>query len=250
MKRTPAKSTAVTGDLETMVISLEGHLFDSGLINQILDLLEHNGCSFEFKECSFYSTAGDTSNASGGSTPSRAKSSAMLLISGSKDTDLGMIESKIGKLVDIIEAAEATFHRIDARKTSNGSSTAFRPKTTGQARVTSNDTKSVLLLGSGRVSKSVVDLLERTNNNRSIVVAGDNEEEAKAVASIATRGSHAHLDVQDRQRLTELIQQADVVISLLPAPMHPQVAELCIEHQTDLVTASYESEAMRALGER
>jgi saccharopine dehydrogenase-like NADP-dependent oxidoreductase len=32
--------------------------------------------------------------------------------------------------------------------------------------------------------------------------------------------------------------------------MHPQIANVCIDHQTDMVTASYESDAMRQLDER
>ena len=270
MKRTPGSGITTTagGEKEkqrqTMVITLDGHLFDSGLINQVLDLLEHNECSFEFKKCYIPSAGSNdalTAAAGDGSkpiTPSlHGKSSAMLLITCGEDTDLTLIESKITKLVDVIEAADAKFQRIDARRKSTSSirdstGPAFRPRTTGNAaHVISNEPKSVLLLGSGRVSRSVVDLLERSkNNDRCIVVASDNEDEAKDVASIASHGSHTHLDVQDKTRLVELIQKADVVISLLPAPMHPQIAELCIEHQKDLVTASYESDAMRDLGDR
>jgi hypothetical protein len=36
---------------KSMVIMLKGHLFDSGLINQVLDVLEANHCLFEFQEC-------------------------------------------------------------------------------------------------------------------------------------------------------------------------------------------------------
>ena len=35
--------------------------------------------------------------------------------------------------------------------------------------------------------------------------------------------------------------------SLLPWPMHPKVAKDCIAHKTDMVTASYCTDAMRAL---
>jgi alpha-aminoadipic semialdehyde synthase len=39
-------------------------------------------------------------------------------------------------------------------------------------------------------------------------------------------------------------------VSLLPAPLHPAVAELCIEHKKHMVTASYISPAMRSLHSR
>lgn len=38
-------------------------------------------------------------------------------------------------------------------------------------------------------------------------------------------------------------------LSLLPAPMHPQVAQHCISHGKHLVTASYVSPEMKALDE-
>jgi saccharopine dehydrogenase-like NADP-dependent oxidoreductase len=47
-----------------------------------------------------------------------------------------------------------------------------------------------------------------------------------------------------------MIGESDIVVSLLPASMHPDVADACIDAATDLVTASYESEAMRNLNER
>jgi len=50
------------------------------------------------------------------------------------------------------------------------------------------------------------------------------------------------------QRFDELVADADVVVSLLPPPFHPQVASRCIAMGTHLVTASYVSPEMAALG--
>ncbi|KAJ3784776.1 Saccharopine dehydrogenase-domain-containing protein [Lentinula aff. detonsa] len=47
--------------------------------------------------------------------------------------------------------------------------------------------------------------------------------------------------------LEELVRDVDVVISLLPSPLHPPLASLCITHHTHLVTASYISPEMRLL---
>jgi len=58
------------------------------------------------------------------------------------------------------------------------------------------------------------------------------------------------IDMNDKNAVYQLVSEADLVISLLPAPFHPTVAELCIEHKTDLVTASYISPAMRALHDK
>jgi alpha-aminoadipic semialdehyde synthase len=141
-------------------------------------------------------------------------------------------------LVDAILPADATLHRL------NGDG-----RSTSPAYVQDSKDRSVLLLGSGRVSRSVVDYLGRSKH-RSIVVASNNKDEAKEVASLSQRGRHAHIDLaNDLPRLQKLVEESDAVISLLPAPMHPKIAELCIKAKTDLVTASYESKEMRQLGD-
>jgi len=40
-------------EMQSMSISLRGHLSDLGLINQIADAVEANGCSLTFRECTF-----------------------------------------------------------------------------------------------------------------------------------------------------------------------------------------------------
>jgi alpha-aminoadipic semialdehyde synthase len=114
--------------------------------------------------------------------------------------------------------------------------------------------KQVLLLGAGRVSKSLVHLLGRSNKDVQITVASAILDEARDVALAAPHHRQGHpvvLDaLQDTERLSQLVQQADLVISLLPANMHGRVAELCVQHKVNLVTASYESSEMRRLHQR
>jgi len=77
---------------------------------------------------------------------------------------------------------------------------------------------------------------------RNIVVASQLEHEAQSVASKALRGTPVTLNVgSDISGLSKLVKNADVVVSLLPAPMHPLVANECITNRTNLVTASYVS---------
>ena len=54
----------------------------------------------------------------------------------------------------------------------------------------------------------------------------------------------------ERVTVENMIGQSDLVISLLPVPFHPVVAELCIKRRKHLVTASYISPAMKGLHER
>jgi len=55
------------------------------------------------------------------------------------------------------------------------------------------------------------------------------------------------VDVSDFDKVSSLIDRADVVISLLPAPFHPPIAELCIKQGKHMITASYISPAMEDL---
>lgn len=53
--------------------------------------------------------------------------------------------------------------------------------------------------------------------------------------------------MSDAARVRELVASHDIVVSLLPATLHVEIARQCIEHHRDLVTASYVSPAMQAL---
>ena len=52
--------------------------------------------------------------------------------------------------------------------------------------------------------------------------------------------------MEQQERLPE-IEKADLVISMLPARFHPEVARDCIDTRTHLITPSYISEEMQAL---
>lgn len=58
------------------------------------------------------------------------------------------------------------------------------------------------------------------------------------------------IDMADQAMVENVISQSDLVISLLPVPFHPAVAELCIKQRKHLVTASYISPAMKNLHQR
>ncbi|OAX41805.1 hypothetical protein K503DRAFT_863595 [Rhizopogon vinicolor AM-OR11-026] len=120
-----------------------------------------------------------------------------------------------------------------------------------KARVaeTSPKKKRVLMLGSGMVAgPAVQEICKRSDVE--IIVASNIRSETEALTRKYSNAKAACLDVQDVEEMARLIRDADVVISLLPVPFHPAVAELCIQHRKHLVTASYISPAMRALHER
>ncbi|GGW47341.1 saccharopine dehydrogenase family protein [Arenibacter certesii] len=55
------------------------------------------------------------------------------------------------------------------------------------------------------------------------------------------------LDIFNETERKEVIKSSDIVISMLPAHLHINVARDCIEHRKHLVTASYVSEQIQAL---
>lgn len=55
------------------------------------------------------------------------------------------------------------------------------------------------------------------------------------------------LDVRDGSALDAAIAEHDVVVSLVPWQLHPDVARACIKRKVDMVTTSYVSPAMEAM---
>ncbi|KAH7099522.1 Saccharopine dehydrogenase-domain-containing protein [Auriculariales sp. MPI-PUGE-AT-0066] len=109
--------------------------------------------------------------------------------------------------------------------------------------------KRMLLLGSGMVAKPAIDEFLR-RSDVSLVVASNAAEEARNLVRGRANAEVVQLDISDGAKLDELIEQADVVVSLLPVPFHVGVAERCIAKGRHMVTASYISPGMRTLHDK
>ncbi|XP_022801173.1 alpha-aminoadipic semialdehyde synthase, mitochondrial-like [Stylophora pistillata] len=97
----------------------------------------------------------------------------------------------------------------------------------------------VLLLGSGFTVAPCIEYLTR-DKSLAVTVASDKIREADALAAMYRNTTPTLLDVtQSDEKLNKLIQQHDVVISLLPFSLHHFVAKSCITHKKNLLTASY-----------
>ncbi|XP_071960178.1 alpha-aminoadipic semialdehyde synthase, mitochondrial-like isoform X2 [Antedon mediterranea] len=123
----------------------------------------------------------------------------------------------------------------------------LRKKTDPLAVVNGAEKQKVLLLGSGYVSGPVVEYLTR-DTGIEVTIASSIKDEAEDLASKYDNTRAVYLNVKSHEaHLHQLVKKHDIVISLLPIPFHPMVAEVCLEHRKNLVTASYTSPAMRAL---
>ncbi|GAX10946.1 alpha-aminoadipic semialdehyde synthase [Fistulifera solaris] len=208
----------------TMILALKGHLFDSGLINLIADSAVDNGCTLSFEECIIPSAKPFSG---------QNMSSVVLKVAGPNDDVLKAVEGQVESLVRIIQKAEATVVRKDALKP-----VAVKDNPVEQ---------TVLLLGAGLVSKTVVSFLSKQDHLK-IIVASDSDKASRSSASVSGKAAAVTVDVQkDPRSLSTLIEASDAVISLLPAPIHPLIVHHCLQHRKHLVTASYESDEMRSL---
>ncbi|KAF9419700.1 hypothetical protein BGZ94_009331 [Podila epigama] len=109
--------------------------------------------------------------------------------------------------------------------------------------------KKVLLCGSGFVAGPLVDYLLR-DPNVSLTIASNAQAEATSLALGRANTKVVPLDVKDDAKMASLVKDSDIVVSFVPAPFHPIIAEHCIQEKKNMVTASYISPAMKALDER
>ncbi|KAG2459880.1 alpha-aminoadipic semialdehyde synthase, mitochondrial [Polypterus senegalus] len=108
--------------------------------------------------------------------------------------------------------------------------------------------KRVLLLGSGYVSATVIEYLTRDSTTQ-VTVASVMKDQLEHLASKYRNTIPLVLNVATQQdRLSSLVKDHDLVISLLPYSFHPEVAKICIKNKVNLVTSSYLSPAMKEFG--
>lgn len=108
--------------------------------------------------------------------------------------------------------------------------------------------RSILVLGAGRSSSSLIDyLLAHANEMKWKVTVGDvSEDAAKERVGNSPEGKAISFDVK-KEGASAVIATHDLVISVLPAMYHPVVATFCLKHRKHLLTASYVSPDMQAL---
>jgi saccharopine dehydrogenase (NAD+, L-glutamate forming) len=107
--------------------------------------------------------------------------------------------------------------------------------------------KRILILGAGRSSSSLIGyLLKYAGEYRWEVIVGDLDVEA-AKKRLGTDVKLISFDIQQEESSSASIEQADLVISMLPARFHILVARLCLRHGKNLLTPSYVKEEMKAL---
>ncbi|MFN8180025.1 MAG: saccharopine dehydrogenase C-terminal domain-containing protein [bacterium] len=105
--------------------------------------------------------------------------------------------------------------------------------------------KTVVVLGSGRVAGPAFRTLLSAGHR--LVVATDQPDSARDLLGGNASAEIVPADASSAVELRRIVRRGDAVVSLLPASMHPRVAEACLAERRPLVTTSYVSEEMRAL---
>ena len=109
--------------------------------------------------------------------------------------------------------------------------------------------RNILLIGAGRSSSSLIKYLldKSTTENLQITVGDVNKEFAESKINNHPNAKAITLDVFNEIDRRAAVKDADIVISMLPARFHIEVAKDCVEFGKNMVTASYISEEMKAL---
>ena len=109
--------------------------------------------------------------------------------------------------------------------------------------------KDILIIGAGKSSAALIKyLLEKSDKENLFLTIGDiSIDNAKKIISNHKNAKAIIFDVFNKKQRIEEIKKTNVVISMLPARFHIQVAKDCITFKKHLVTASYISEEMKSL---
>lgn len=111
--------------------------------------------------------------------------------------------------------------------------------------------RNILVIGAGRSASSLIKyLLDHSEKEQLHITIGDLSKELALQKTGAHKNATAiAFDVFNEQQRKAEIQKAMVVISMLPAHLHIEVAKDCLAYKKHLVTASYISPAMQELDE-
>ena len=109
--------------------------------------------------------------------------------------------------------------------------------------------KNILIIGAGKSSSYLIKyLLEKSDKENLHLHIGDIcTKNIKLIVGDHQNATSFLFDVFDSKKRQEYIKKSDIVISMLPARLHIEVAKDCITYNKHMVTASYISKEMRAL---
>lgn len=111
--------------------------------------------------------------------------------------------------------------------------------------------RNILIIGAGKSTSSLIRYLSEKSRteNLNLVVADKSIDIAKQMIHGFENTEALELDIFNTEDRKKAIQNATIVISMLPARFHIEVAKDCLAFGKNMVTASYVSEDMQKLDE-
>jgi saccharopine dehydrogenase-like NADP-dependent oxidoreductase len=111
--------------------------------------------------------------------------------------------------------------------------------------------RSILIIGAGRSASSLIRYLlsKSESENLHLIVADLSLALAEKKTENHPNATPIALNIFDTNERKAAIEKASIVISMLPAHLHIEIAKDCLQFKKHLVTASYISDAMQALDE-
>jgi saccharopine dehydrogenase (NADP+, L-glutamate forming) len=111
--------------------------------------------------------------------------------------------------------------------------------------------KRILILGAGRSATCLIDYLisHSDEKNYKITIADTSIELIESKTDKHPNTFAVELDANSSLQREQLVEQSDLVISMLPPHMHSLVANDCLKHSKHLLSASYIDPSIRALNE-
>ncbi|WP_417443309.1 saccharopine dehydrogenase family protein [Joostella sp.] len=112
--------------------------------------------------------------------------------------------------------------------------------------------RTILLIGAGKSTSYLLKfLIEKANAEKLHILVGDiNLDNAKSLLKEQPNCTAIKLDIFNEEERKNAIKKADLVISMLPARYHIEVAKDCLLYDKNMVTASYVSKEMEALDDK
>lgn len=109
--------------------------------------------------------------------------------------------------------------------------------------------RNILIIGSGKSTSFLLKyLLDKSVEEKLFITVADlHIEHAQTLIANHPNAKCLTLSVFDNVSRTTAIKNCDIVISMLPAHLHIEVAKDCILHKKHMVTASYVSPEIKAL---
>ena len=111
--------------------------------------------------------------------------------------------------------------------------------------------RKILVVGAGKSTSVLIEyLLKKSETEDLEVTIGDLvQENAQKIAGQHPRARAISLDIFKKEEREKAVREADIVISMLPARFHIEVAKDCVRYNKNMVTASYISDEMQELDE-